>query len=92
MGQKNGVVQNFGVGSMGCAGPQNFVMEQKVNVGKKQYSLLPFLFIVVQCSVSVPHMYSFRTFVSLYSLCSFHIYFGAGLKLYTDLNLPNILF
>ena len=36
-------------------------------------------------------MYSFLKFVFLYSLCSFHIQIGVGLKLYADLILPNII-
>ena len=43
------------------------------------------------CKCSVFVFLSFLTFQSLYPLCLFHIQIGVGLKLYTDLNLDNLL-
>ena len=43
-----------------------------------------FFFVILQVFPS--YMYSFLTFLSLYSLCSFHVEIYEDLKLYADLN------
>ena len=59
----------------GCSGSIKYWQGAKSCIGKKQYSIRPVAFHYFQ---SVPYMYPFLTFVSLYSLCSFHIHSNWG--------------